>query len=222
VALNTHRSLADAEVVAEQVRSLGRRALVVGGDIADPATVDTLVARAREELGPPDIVVASAGGRWIPRPIEAIPPEEWREAMAEEVDAVFLLLRATLPAMREAGWGRVVTVGGYDAEQWTVPPEVGPVDYALGKAARHWLVRTLARHEAQHGVTLNAVAPGPITRLAREDVLDAVLGRLALDGYHRPTQVDVAEAIVRLCLDASVTGSIVALPGPHPGAVTLE
>src|SRR5690606_27600855 len=63
VALNTHRSLADAEVVAEQVRSLGRRALVVGGDIADPATVDTLVARAREELGPPDIVVASAGGR---------------------------------------------------------------------------------------------------------------------------------------------------------------
>ncbi|MCB9491065.1 MAG: SDR family NAD(P)-dependent oxidoreductase [Dehalococcoidia bacterium] len=219
VALNTHRSLDRAEAVAEQIRSLGRRALVVPGDASDPAVVDELVGRARAELGAPGIVVASAGGRWVPRPIEEIPPDEWREAMAEEIDGVFLLVRATLPAMREAGWGRIVTVGGYDAEQWTVPPEVGPIDYALGKAARHWLVRTLARHEARHGVTLNAVAPGPITRLAMEDVFDAVLGRHALEGYRRPTQVDVAEAIVRLCLDGTVTGSVVALPGPEPGAV---
>lgn len=222
VALNTHRSLDSAEEVAAQIRGLGRRAIVVGGDASDPAVVEELVGRARDELGVPGIVVASAGGRWIPRPIEAIPPEEWREAMAEEIDAVFLLVRATLPAMREAGWGRIVTVGGHDAEQWTVPPEVGPIDYALGKAARHWLVRTLARHEARHGVTVNAVAPGPITRLAPADVLDAVLGRHALEGYRRPTQVDVAEAIVRLCLDGQVTGSIVELPGPNPGAVASE
>jgi 3-oxoacyl-[acyl-carrier protein] reductase len=142
--------------------------------------------------------------------------------MAEEIDAVYLLIRATLPAMRNAGWGRIVTVGGYDAEAWTVAPEVGPIDYALGKAGRHWLVRTLARHEARHGVTLNAVAPGPITRLANDDVLDAVLGRHALDGYRRPTQVDVAEAIVRLCLDGGITGSVLSLPGPHPGAVALD
>ena len=222
VALNSHRSADAAEEVATQIRSLGRRAIVVVGDASDPAVVETLVERTRAELGAPGIVVASAGGRWIPRPIEEIPPEEWREAMAEEIDAVYLLIRATLPAMREAGWGRIVTVGGYDAEAWTVAPEVGPIDYALGKSARHWLMRTLARHEAQHGVTLNAVAPGPITRLANDDVLDAVLGRHALEGNRRPTQVDVADAIVRLCLDGSVTGSVVSLPGPHPGAVALD
>jgi NAD(P)-dependent dehydrogenase (short-subunit alcohol dehydrogenase family) len=222
VALNTHRSIDAAEEVAAQIRRLGRRALVVVGDASDPAVVDELVGRARVEIGAPGIVVASTGGRWVPRPIEEIPPAEWREALAEEIDSVFLLVRATLPAMREATWGRIVTVGGYDAEQWTVPPDVGPIDYALGKAARHWLVRTLARHEAQHGVTLNAVAPGPLTRVPAEAVLDAVLGRHALEGYRRPTQVDVAEAIVRLCLDGHVTGSVVGLPGPHPGAVVLE
>ena len=222
VVVNTHRSDDAAEDVAAQIRSLGRRAIVVVGDASNPAVVETLVERTRAELGAPGIVIASAGGRWIPRPIEEIPPDEWREAMAEEIDAVYLLIRATLPAMREAGWGRIVTVGGYDSEAWTVAPEVGPIDYALGKAARHWLMRTLARHEAQHGVTLNAVAPGPITRLANDDVLDAVLGRHALEGYRRPTQVDVAEAIVRLCLDGSVTGSVVSLPGPNPGAVTLD
>lgn len=222
ITLNTHRSSNAAEEVAEQVWALGRRAIVVVGDASDPGLVETLVERTSAELGAPDIVIASAGGRWIPRPIEEIPPDEWREAMAEEIDAVYLLIRATLPAMRAGGWGRIVTVGGYDAEAWTVAPEVGPVDYALGKAARHWLMRTLARHEAQHGVTLNAVAPGPITRLANQDVLDAVLGRHSLDGYRRPTQVDVAEAIVRLCLDGRVTGSVVALPGPNPGAVALD
>jgi NAD(P)-dependent dehydrogenase (short-subunit alcohol dehydrogenase family) len=222
IVINTHRSTEAAEEVAAQVRTLGRRALVVTGDASDPATVDRLVTTARAELGAPGIVVASAGGRWIPRPIEEIPPEEWREAMAEEVDTLYLLVRATLPAMRSSGWGRVVTVGGFDADQWTAPPEVGPVDYALGKAARHWLVRTLARHEARHGVTFNAVAPGPVTRIPVERVLDAVLGRQPAEGLRRPTQVDVAEAIVRLCLDGSVTGSIVALPGPEPGAVAAN
>lgn len=222
VAINTHRSVDRAGEVAAQIRSLGRRALVVPGDASDPAVVDEFVGRARADLGEPDIAVASAGGRWVPRPIEAIPPHEWREAMAEEIDSVFLLVRATLPGMRRAGWGRIVTVGGYDAEQWIVPPEVGPIDYALGKAARHWLVRTLARHEARHGVTVNAVAPGPITRVSTDEVLDAVLGRYPLEGHRRPTQVDVAEAIVRLCLDGSVTGSVIALPGPEPGAVVSE
>ncbi len=220
VAINTHRSTDAAATVATQIADLGRRAIIVEGDVGDPAVVDAIVEATTAALGAPNIVVASAGGRWIPRPIEAIPPDEWREAMAEEVDALYLLVRATLPAMRAAGWGRVVTVGGYDADQWTVPPEVGPIDYALGKAARHWLVRTLARHEAVHGVTFNAVAPGPVTRIALDDVPAAIAGTHDLGAYRRPTQVDVANAILRLCLDGNVTGSIVTLPGPEPGAVS--
>lgn len=220
IAINTHRSVDAAATVAAQVADLGRRAIVVEGDVGDPAVVDAIVEATTVALGAPDVVIASAGGHWIPRPIETIPPDEWREAMAEEVDALYLLVRATLPAMRAAGWGRVVTVGGYDADQWTVPPEVGPIDYALGKAARHWLVRTLARQEAAHGVTFNAVAPGPVTRIALDDLPAALAGTHDLAAYRRPTQVDVANAIVRLCLDGNVTGSIVALPGPEPGAVS--
>ena len=222
VVVNTHRSAEAAEQVAAQIRSLARRAVAVLGDASDPAVVDEMVARCRAELGEPAIVVASAGGRWIPRPVEEIPPDDWREALAEEVDSLYLLVRAVLPGMRERGWGRIVTVGGFDAEAWTVSPEVGPVDYALGKAARHWLVRTLARHEAKHGVTVNAVAPGPVTRIAPEAVLDAVLGRLALDEYRRPTQVDVANAIAWLCASPAVNGAVITLPGPEPGAVTAS
>lgn len=222
VLLNTHRSHEAAQAVADQVRSLGRRAAVVVGDASDASVVEAMVERARADLGEPGIVVASTGGRWIPRPIEDIPPDGWREAMAEEVDGLYLLARATLPGMRAAGWGRIVTVGGFDADRWTVPPEVGPIDYALGKASRHWLVRTLARHEARHGVTVNAVAPGPVTRIAPEAVVDAVLGRARLDEYRRPTQVDVANAIAWLCASPAVNGAVLDMPGPEPGAVSVE
>lgn len=221
VVVATHKSGDAAEQVAASIRALGRQAVTFVGDTSRAENVDALLARTRGALGEPGIVIASTGGRWIPRPIEEIPPEEWREAMAEEVDAVYLLARATFPAMRQAGWGRLVTVGGYDAEQWTASPEVGPIDYALGKAARHWLVRTLARQEAANGVTVNAVAPGPITRVPVDAIEDAVRGRHALDGYRRPTQIDVANAIAWLCASPSVTGTVVELPGPTPGAVSV-
>jgi NAD(P)-dependent dehydrogenase (short-subunit alcohol dehydrogenase family) len=114
-----------------------------------------------------------------------------------------------------------VIVGGYGADDWNVPPDEGPLDYALGKAARHWLVRTLARQEAQHGVTVNGVAPGPITRIPIEHLRDAVLGMHAVEGLRHPTQLDVADAIGWLVRSPAVTGTIVQLPGPEPGAVRV-
>lgn len=222
VAVNTHRSTEAAEAVAAELRDFGVRTTVVTADVSEPEAIAAAFARVRVELGAPDILVVSAGGRWTPRAIDDIPPEQWRDVLAEEVDAFYLAVREVLPAMRARGWGRIVTVGGFDAEQWQVPTDAGPIDYALGKAARHWLTRTLARQEAVHGVTVNAVAPGPLTRVPLELVRDAVTGAHPLEGYRRPTQVDVAEAIAWLCRANAVTGTIVQLPGPEPGATSLD
>ncbi|MSQ31485.1 MAG: SDR family NAD(P)-dependent oxidoreductase [Dehalococcoidia bacterium] len=220
VIVNTDRSLDAAEAVAAELRALGRRAIAVVADAGDPAAIATMFRRARLEVGVPDILVVSAGGRWRPRAIDAIPPGEWREVLSEEIDSFYLAVREALPAMRAQRWGRVVAVGGYDAEQ--TAEESWPLDYALGKAARHWLTRTLARREAEHGVTVNAVAPGPITRVPIEAILAHVIEGRSLEGYRRPTQVDVAEAIAWLCRSPAVNGAIIDLPGPHPGAVTVE
>ena len=61
--------------------------------------------------------------------------------------ATFYLLRAVLPGMRERGWGRIVSIGGHMADDWRYGPPDAPLDYPLGKAARHWLTRTLAPRE---------------------------------------------------------------------------
>ena len=221
VVVNTHRNRAAAEAVAEEVRGFGRHALAVTADTGDPAEVDTMLTEVRGTLGEPSILVVSAGAVWKPRPFDAIPPEDWRAAMAEEVDAFYLLARACLPAMRTAGWGRIATVGGFDSEDWRASTEDAPLDYPLGKAARHWLVRTLSRQEARHGITVNGVAPGPITRVAPEVLLDAIRGTHPLDAYRKPTQVDVAEALAWLVAQPAVNGAMVSLPGPEPGAVKL-
>jgi len=219
VVVNTHRSREAAEAVAGEVRGFGRRALAITADVSVAAEVDAMFVETRATLGEPSIVVASAGGLWKPRSLDEIPPEEWRIAMAEEVDALYLLARACLPAMRAAEWGRIVAVGGFDNEDWRVPSEDGPLDYALGKAARHWLVHTLARQEARYGITVNGVAPGPVTRVPPDALLDAVRGAHALDDYRRPTQVEVAETIAWLVAQPAVNSTMVALPGPEPGAV---
>lgn len=222
VLVNTHRNAEAAEDVATTIRGMGRRAEVVLGDSSDPDTVARIFATARGSLGEPSIVIVSSGARWVPRPLDEIPPAEWREALAEEADAFYLAAREALPAMRAAGWGRLVAVGGFDVEAWHRPSSEVPFDYGLGKATRHWMVRTLARQEAASGVTVNAVAPGPVTRVPLDRLVDTVLGRAGTPGMRPPTQVDVAEAIAWLCRSAAVTGTIVNLPGPEPGAVSTS
>jgi 3-oxoacyl-[acyl-carrier protein] reductase len=219
VAVNTRRSLDAAEEVAAELRDLGRRSVAVLGDAADADGMAACLERVVGELGEPDIAVVSAGGRWVPRPFEEIPPDEWRSVVTGEIDSLYLTSRALLPGMRHRGWGRIVSVGGFDADDWRHSSADGPHDYALGKAGRHWLTNTLARAEARHGVTVNAVAPGPITRVAVEQIRGAVLGEHALDGYERPTQVDVAETIAWLCRASEVTGTVVRMPGRDPDTV---
>ncbi|HYM16906.1 MAG TPA: SDR family oxidoreductase, partial [Dehalococcoidia bacterium] len=88
-----------------------------------------------------------------------------------------------------------------------------PLDYPLGKAARHWLTRTLAPLEAPHGITINAVAPGPTARFTAAEALAAVRGERTADAGNTPQ--DIAEVVAFLCSDAAarVTGAVVPMPG---------
>ena len=67
--------------------------------------------------------------------------------MAIEIEGTYYLMRAALPGMRERGWGRFISIGGHMADDWRYGPPEAPLDYPLGKAARHWLTRTIAPRE---------------------------------------------------------------------------
>lgn len=200
-----------AEDVAHAIETLGRRTMVHQADVSDADAVQSMVAAAEAHFGKVDIAVCSAGGSWEPRDITEIDPARWRAVMAEEIDAAYAVLRAVLPGMRARGWGRVVLVGGHGADDWRFGPPDAPLDYPLGKAARHWLARTIGPRELAHGVTVNAVAPGPVEYVSLEEAVRLAAGGVA----EGPTPQDAAEVVAFLCSERArfVTGAVVPVVG---------
>ena len=215
IVVNYRRRARRAQEVARVIRKMGRRSLVQQADVADPAAVQAMVEAALQAFGHIDILLNSAGGSWKPQDLTEIEPDHWRSVMAEEIDASYLLMRAVLPGMRERGWGRIITIGGYRADDWLLGPPHVPLDYPLGKAARHWLTRTLAAHEIVHGITINAIAPGPIPYISLEEAVEAVRGGPAWARRSRPGPQDVAEAVAFLCSERArfLTGAVLTIPG---------
>jgi NAD(P)-dependent dehydrogenase (short-subunit alcohol dehydrogenase family) len=212
VVVNYKKRRERAEEVAQVIESMGRRALVHAADTSDPDAVARMVEEAEAKLGRVDIAVVSAGGSWQPRDIVDIEPAHWRAVLAEEIDSAYAVLRAALPGMRRRGWGRIVLIGGRLADEWHFGPPDAPFDYPLGKAARHWLARTLGPRELARSVTINAVAPGPIEYLSLEEAR-----RLAEGGEAgaAPTPQDVAEVVAFLCSERArrISGAVVPVIG---------
>ena len=213
VVVNYHERRDRAEEIARLIEACGRRALVHQADASDADAVAAMVAAAERELGRLDIAVVSAGGSWKPQDITEVEPAHWRRVMAEEIDAAYAVLRAALPGMRTRGWGRVVLVGGRDADEWRFGPPEAPFDYPLGKAARHWLARTLGPREIEHGVTVNAVAPGPTEYVTLEQARRLVEGDV--EASDDPTPQDVADVIAFLCSERAqfITGAVIPIAG---------
>lgn len=216
VALNygTYRTDATrAERVADAVRAHDVDCVMVEADTRRQEDNERLVETAEAELGPVDVAVGNAGGDLVERDIVETDLQQWREVVQAELDGAFLLARAVLPGMRDRAAGRIVFIGWEAADRAYRPP----LDYSVGKAARHDLGWKLARSEEANGITVNTVAPGYIpypTDAESEDLLDK---GDAWTKRARSTTQDVAEAVLWLCRDETrfVTGSVVRVYGPY-------
>ena len=146
----------DVGLVTQAVESHGRRALALSGDVTSTASVEGIVREALERFGRLDIVVANAA---IAPAIDAVEltDENWAEVVDVNLVGVFRCFRAAMPAMLEAGWGRLLatcsTAGATLA--WE-----RHAHYTAAKAGLMGLVRTLAVELGPSGITVNAVAPG--------------------------------------------------------------
>lgn len=236
VVVNYRNSRARAETTARAIEDLGGTAIALAADVTDASAVDAMFAAAHERFDHVDIVVNSAGAPWKPQDVTEITPEHLRDVLAREVEATYYLLRASLPQMRERAWGRFISIGGHLADDWRFGPPDAPLDYPLGKAARHWITRTLAPRELPHGITINAIAPGPTDRFIFEQAVAAARGgprapspakssdRVELEGSNSSSTTGgnnpqtIAEIAAFLCTDAAsrISGAIIPVPGNRP------
>jgi 3-oxoacyl-[acyl-carrier protein] reductase len=136
------------------ITDAGGRALAVGANVSDAASVERAVARVAEELGPPTILVNNAG---IIRDnlLFKMTEEDWDAVMSVHLRGAFLMTRAVQEHQVKEGWGRIVNLSSTSALG-----NRGQANYAAAKAGMQGFTKTLAIELGRYGVTANAIAPG--------------------------------------------------------------
>ena len=143
--------------MAEGVRAEGRRALALACDVGNAEQVDAVVARTEKEFGRIDVLVNNAGYRIRSR-LEDLPRSEWDAMVSTNLTGVFLFCQAAGRVMIRQRAGRIVNVTTVAARSGSR----GMAAYAAAKAGATALTQSLGAEWAKYGITVNAVAPGPV------------------------------------------------------------
>jgi len=154
-----HLADIDAEGVQRAADDIGATAHAL--DLSDRAAAARLVEDVIRIEGRLEILALAAGGvrGQVGRPIEEVSQEDWHALFAANVDAAFWLIQAAAPHLKQAGWGRIVTISSGAGLR---PSLTGIHVYAAAKHTLVGLTKQLSGEFAPHGVTVNSVAPGLI------------------------------------------------------------
>jgi NAD(P)-dependent dehydrogenase (short-subunit alcohol dehydrogenase family) len=158
IGITWHRDRDGAEAAAEEVRGLGRRAEVRPLDLTRLPEAADVVDELAEALGGVDVLVNDAGTGHS-TPLLELDLATWREVLATDLDGAFLCLQRAARRMIAAGrGGRIVNITSVHEHQ----PRVGAAAYCAAKGGLGLLTKVAALELAEHGITVNAVAPGEI------------------------------------------------------------
>jgi meso-butanediol dehydrogenase/(S,S)-butanediol dehydrogenase/diacetyl reductase len=219
--------LESAESTAKEVEALGRRALVVRMDVADPRSVGEGVGRALERFGGIDILVNNAGVVQD-RSGPDVTAEDFERCYDVNVKGVWHLTSELVPHFRERGGGKIVniaSIAGRKGNAWLTP-------YCASKAAAISLTQSYAAALGPHNINVNAVCPGllwtPMWRklegIARGDTTAEVVDeRAVFDAFlqsncplqREQTPEDIGHAVVFLASEGArnITGQALNVDG---------
>lgn len=145
--------LAEAAAAVREAHRV--RVLEAAGDLSDAGEVERVLAAGFDEYGGFDIMVTNIGGPPA-GPFEAFSAEDWRGAIAQNLESVLNLVRGVLGGMKERGWGRIINVTSIAVKE-PIPNLI--LSNSL-RAAVTGFAKTLAGEAAPHGITVNNVMPG--------------------------------------------------------------
>ena len=208
VAVHYRRDRAAAAALSASLQETGAVADIFGADVARPDDVRRLIAEVEARLGPPAVMVNNAGPFNDTRFTE-LAEADWDYVMSANLKAVYLTARLVAPAMRRAGWGRIVNIGATSGRVRTHGA------YGLAKAALLPLTEALALELAPE-ITVNAVVPSQIASERTDAMPDYKAAAIAGTPLGRlVTQAEIARMVVQLCSPAFdfVTGQAIVMDG---------
>jgi 3-oxoacyl-[acyl-carrier protein] reductase len=205
---------ATTDRIQDRVAELSAAGIDAEGLVTRLDSEADVAALAAAWSGEPTIVVNNAGmvatGEDMPGGDVTVAVAQWEAGLRQNLTSAFLVTRAAVPAMRSAGWGRIVNVSSVTGPVMAARRDLA---YAAAKAGMAGLVRALAVDEAAAGITANAVAPGWIATGSQLES-EAREGHLVPAG-RSGTAGEVASAIAWLCTPgaAYVTGQTIVVDG---------
>ncbi|MBI3825946.1 MAG: SDR family oxidoreductase [Candidatus Rokubacteria bacterium] len=212
---------AGLEQTASAITRAGGAAVTVVGDLTDEAPAARLIEAAVERLGGLDILVNNVGGSRNSKVWETS-AEDWDFVLRLNLRSTFLCTRAAVARMMPRRYGRIVCMssGAREGTPWTAYYQGGAA-YSAAKAGVHGFVRDVALELAEHGINVNAVAPGPIDTERAGPTLKRLNATVELSPdrmtpLHRLGQpIEVAHAVLFLASEEAsyITGHTLAVAG---------
>jgi 3-hydroxybutyrate dehydrogenase len=174
----------DIEGPKAEVAAFGVKVGYHGADMSKPAEIEAMMQYAAQTFGRTDILVNNAGIQHV-APVEDFPPEKWDAILAINLSSAFHASRLAIPAMKAAGWGRIINLA-------SVHGLVASAQKSAYVAAKHGLVgltKVTALELATTGVTCNAICPGWVLTPLVQKQVDAKAAALGIGNEEAKKQL---------------------------------
>lgn len=181
-------------------------------DVGDPESVAGMFEELCNRFDRLDVLVHCAG---ITRDgvLWKLDDAAWSEVLRTNLDSAFLLLRETVPLMRNGDGGSIVLVSSINAERG----KFGQSNYAASKAGLIGLARTAARETGKFGIRVNVICPGmidtPMTAALPEEMKAQAIAESALGAVGRPEDVASAVLFLASSMSGHITGQVLRVDG---------
>jgi len=212
IALNYRKSVDLAQELAEIIRGMGRRALVIQADVSSFDDAHAMVEKVLNDFGQVDILVNNAGMNWD-GVVWKMSEEQWDRVISVDLKGTFNYTRAVTPVFREQGSGKIVNITSING----LRGKFGQTNYSAAKAGVIGFTKACARELGRYSINVNSVAPGLIeTEMVKEapqKVRDMALAEIVLGRLGLPEEV--AYVVTFLCTDKArhITGQVIQVDG---------